>query len=390
LINTCGFIEEAKRESIEEILRLKRLKRLGKRLLVFGCLAERYRDELTREIPEIDGIWGVGEDDRILDYCREAVGAEEGQYSGGRKEQTYRRGARDDPHAYLKIADGCNRGCTYCVIPAIRGPYRSAEPEKILRKAQEHLARGTKELILVAQDISSYGREFSGYALPSLLKDLSSISGDFWIRLLYLYPTAIDSELISAIAEEEKVCKYLDIPLQHSEDRILRAMGRGGTKRSYRELIKKLREAISDITIRTTFIVGFPGETEEDFWGLKAFVEEMQFERMGVFAYSREEGTPAFAMKGNIPKRMKEKRRHEIMQLQSAISLRKNTAVVGRKFRALVDEADGKIALARLYSQAPEIDGVVFVEDDALKQGEFVSVRIREAYDYDLRGEVIR
>ncbi|HXX59003.1 MAG TPA: 30S ribosomal protein S12 methylthiotransferase RimO [Thermodesulfovibrionales bacterium] len=393
LINTCGFIEDAKRESIEEILRLKRLKREGKRLLVFGCLAERYRDELAKEVPEIDGIWGVGEEAQILEYCRNVMKGTSGK--GGKRqaqEGAYMKSPtpldRGDSYAYLKIADGCNRGCTYCVIPAIRGPYRSAEPERILRKAESHIASGAKELILVAQDISSYGRELSGYTLPSLLKDLASISGDFWVRLLYLYPTAIKNDLLSVIAEEEKICKYLDIPLQHSEDRILKAMGRGGTKRSYRGLIKKLREAIPGITIRTTFIVGFPGEREEEFDGLKAFVEEMRFDRMGVFIYSREEGTPAYGMKGNVPQKVKDKRRDLLMRLQSSISLERNKALVGGRFRALVDETDGNVAVARLRSQAPEIDGVVFLEDGTLKQGEFVDVKIVEAYDYDLRGEV--
>jgi len=397
LINTCGFIEDAKRESIEEILRLKRLKREGKRLLVFGCLAERYRDELAKEIPEIDGIWGVGEEARILEYCKQVMRGRCGEgvtREGKEKKDTGRPHVvvspldRGESYAYLKIADGCNRGCTYCVIPAIRGPYRSAEPDSILRKAEGHIASGAKELILVAQDISSYGREFGGYTLPSLLKDLASISGDFWIRLLYLYPTSINSDLLSVIADEDKICKYLDIPLQHSEDRILKAMGRGGTKRSYRGLIRNLREAIPGITIRTTFIVGFPGETEEEFAGLKGFVKEMLFDRMGVFTYSKEEGTAAYTMKANVPKRLKEMRRDLIMKLQSAISLEKNKALVGRRFRALVDETDRKVAIARLQSQAPEIDGVVFLEDDTLRQGKFADIEIVEAYDYDLRGEV--
>lgn len=386
LVNTCGFIEDAKRESIEEILRLKGLKRDGKRLLVFGCLAKRYGDELMKEIPEIDAIWGVGEEDRIVEYCKKTV-------KTGLLEKNEKPPSPLTPYAYIKIAEGCNRGCTFCVIPSIRGRYRSYAPEDVLKKAEEYVFSGVKELILVAQDISSYGREFNGYDLSSLLKDITSISGNFWVRLLYLYPTSINTRLIETVAEEEKICKYLDIPLQHSEDKILKAMGRKGDKKFYSELIKRLREEIPGVTLRTTMIVGFPGETEEEFEGLKGFVEEMEFDRLGVFTYSREEGTKASGLRGHIPKKLKERRRSEIMSLQSRISLKKNLQTVGHLYTALVDETSDDFSIARLYSQAPEIDGVVIIENregTRLGVGNFVNVRIKEAFDYDLRGEVVR
>jgi ribosomal protein S12 methylthiotransferase len=407
-VNTCGFIEDAKRESVEEILRLKQMKEEGRRLLVFGCLVERYRDELMKEIPEIDALWGVGEEERIIEYCKSAVdNHSQGHGRPDREDQTpeAERPGSDDwrpethAYAYLKIAEGCNRGCTFCVIPSIRGPYRSLEPEKILRKAEEYISSGKKELILVAQDIVSYGKEFRGYDLSSLLKDISSLSGDFWVRLLYLYPTAISDELLSTIAGTEKICRYLDIPLQHSEDTILRDMGRGGTKAFSVKTIAKIREAIPDITLRTTFIVGFPGETEDDVDGLKRFIEEQRFDRLGVFMYSREKGTPAARMKGHVPRKIKERRLDEIMKIQARISLEKNKALAGKKCEVLVDEVGRGSAIARLSSQAPEIDGVVFIEEmhggltpldsRSIRPGEFVHVLITEAYDYDLKGELM-
>lgn len=394
LINTCGFIEDAKRESIEEILEKKRL--LGEaRLVVFGCLAERYKDELLKEIPEIDAIFGVDEHERIIEYCKNVrdsriISPGYGGYKGTIGSPNPKVPLYSSSYAYIKIAEGCNRGCSFCAIPSIRGRFRSFDPESILKKAEAYLSSGIKELILVAQDISSYGRELKGYDLSSLLQDLVSIDGDYWIRLLYLYPTSIEDRLIRTIAEEKKICKYLDIPLQHSEERILRAMGRCGTKNVYRELINRIKEAIPDVILRTTIMVGFPGETEEDFRGLKDFVEEMEFDRLGVFIYSREEGTKASRLKDHLPKKIKEKRRDEIMSIQSNISLKKNLKTLGRNYRALIDERDGKLVIARTYSQAPEIDGVVIIEADnrfSYKVGEFINITITDAFDYDLKGE---
>lgn len=421
LVNTCGFIEDAKKESVEEILKLRHIGKRGGRLLVFGCLAKRYGDELAKEIPEIDAWWGVGEEERIVEYCRtlkterSQTGADEDAESAGGE---FRSGIfPSSSYAYLKIAEGCSRGCSYCVIPAIRGPYRSAAPQEILKKAEEHIRAGVKELVLVAQDLGSYGREFERYGLPSLLTDIASLKGDFRIRLLYLNPSSVSDGLLEVIAGQDRMCKYVDMPLQHSEERILKLMGRGGTRRSLTDVIKRVRDSVPGVTLRTTFIVGFPGETEDDFAGLRDFVEEMEFERLGVFVYSREEGTRAAGMKGQVPQKIRERRRDEIMKLQSAISLEKNMGLVGKRFRALVDEVDGGIAVARLSSQAPEIDGVVMIEKKcgaggtepwakekkgrkgslrftahssrALRAGEFVDVVVTEAYDYDLTGEVV-
>ncbi len=412
LVNTCGFIEDAKTESIQEILKLKTIREEGKKILVFGCLAQRYRDELMREIPEIDAVWGVGEDDSIIEYCKEALNG--GSEKASTEEMDIMRHScvSASPfglfrsYAYLKIAEGCSRNCTFCVIPSIRGPYQSMEPEKILTRAEVYVRSGIRELILIAQDTGNYGRELMGYGLPSLLRDLSTIRGDFRIRLLYLYPTALSDELISVLAGNDKICKYLDIPLQHSEERVLRAMGRGGTKEVYKGMIETLRESIPGIALRTTFIVGFPGESEEEFRRLRDFVEEMRFERLGVFVYSREEGTPASRLKGQIPKRTKERRRDEIMRVQSSISFNNNRPLVGRSFRALIDEVDGRIAVGRIYSQAPEIDGAIIIDNlgfqtgdsnlgtahhqpTPLRAGEFVDVRITGAYEHDLRGEPV-
>lgn len=406
LVNTCGFIEDAKKESIEEILKLKALKSEGRRLIVFGCLAQRYREELIKEMPEIDGIWGVGEEDKIIEYCKKT-------WAKGRGHEVLKK--RKLPvvsspslmasasYAYIKIAEGCNRGCTFCVIPSIRGPFRSNNPDDILRTAENHINSGVKELILVAQDIVSYGKEFKGYNLSRLVGDMAALSGKFRIRLLYLYPAAINDELLSVIADGKKVCKYMDIPLQHSEDRILKAMGRAGTKASYIRDIERIRKGIPDITLRTTFMVGFPGETEDEFRGLRRFVEDMRFDRLGVFAYSREEGSRAYRIRGDVPKKIKEKRYGEIMEIQSHISLEKNMSLTGRRFEALIDEVDGNIITARLDSQAPEIDGVVLIEKGQepaesriqnsklkiVKPGEFVNVEIKNAYDYDLRGILV-
>jgi ribosomal protein S12 methylthiotransferase len=404
LVNTCGFIKDAKEESISEILKLsgarKRGSRRPKKLLVFGCLAERYRDELLREIPEIDGIWGVGQDNEIIEYCKQL------QVPAGVKRRIAvgaRRAVSLQSFAYLKIADGCDKKCTFCVIPSIRGKFRSVTPEDILEEARSFVRGGVKELVLVAQDITNYGKEWKDYGLLSLLKDLAAIEGDFWIRLLYLYPTEITVELLDFIASEEKICRYLDIPLQHSEDRLLRLMGRRGTRKEYTKLIRTIRRKIPGVTLRTTFIVGFPSETEEDFRGLIDFIEEIRFERLGVFTFSKEEGTPSAKLKGQIPEKIKKRRQDEIMGLQAAISLEKNMEVVGKRFRMIVAEVDKDVIIGRLCSHAPEIDGVVIIDNSTVpplklregygelksrqvKIGEFIDVEIVDAYDYDLKG----
>ena len=394
LINTCGFIETAKRESVEEILKLVEFKG-RRRLVVFGCLAKRYGEELKKEIPEIDVIFGVGEEDKIVTYCREVAGIRDLGSGGGDRNTTILSSKPSSlppdssSYGYLKIAEGCDRGCTYCVIPDIRGRFRSGNPENILKKAEQLVASGRKELIIVAQDITSYGRDIPGYGLSRLVKEIASISGDFWVRLLYLYPTSVTDELIETVRSEEKVCNYLDIPLQHTEPKILGLMKRGGGREYYRNLITGLREAIPGVALRTTLITGFPQETEEDFEHMLGFVREMRFEHLGVFAYSREEGSAAYALKGQVPRHIREKRRNRIMEVQSGISLEKNKNLVGKTFRALVDDVDGEGGTVRIYCQAPEIDGVVFISGPNIRIGEFVQVRIDRAYDYDLRGTVV-
>jgi ribosomal protein S12 methylthiotransferase len=383
MVNTCGFIEDAKRESIGEILKLARIKeKEGKKLVVFGCLAKRYGKELKREIPEIDALWGVDETEEIVEYC--SLNTRGGGKTGGDEEFT------DTAYSYLKIAEGCDRNCSYCAIPKIRGACRSRKPEEVFSEAEALIRAGKKELILIAQDITSYGKDLKGYDLARLIRNISSLEGDFWIRLLYLYPSAIDDLLLETIAAEDKVCNYIDLPLQHSERKILKLMGRGGSRSYYEKLIKRIREVIPDVGIRTSIIVGFPQETEEDFEGMMKFIGKVRFDRLGAFKYSREEGTAAYDLKGQVPLRVKERRYKRVMELQSAISATVNEKLVGRTFRAIVDEVEKGVAVARIYSQAPDIDGVVFIEDPEVKKGMFVNVEIKEAYDYDLKGVVIK
>ncbi len=410
-VNTCGFIKEAKEESIEEILTLTKLKAEGKKLIVFGCLAKRYRDELAKEIPEIDGIWGVGEEEKIIAYCRNWKGSgitANGLLFNKKTPVTFHPLPVTFSYTYLKIAEGCDKRCSFCVIPSIRGKFRSISPEYIIKEAKEQIQMGAKELILVAQDITNYGKELSGYNLLSLLKDLVSLTGDFHVRLLYLYPTGIDDSLLEFIATNEKMYKYLDIPLQHSEDRILRLMGRRGSQKEYRKLIRHIRRSIPEVALRTTFIVGFPTETEEEFNGLIDFIEENGFDRLGVFKYSREEGTPASKLKGQVPEHVKTRRFDEIMRRQAFISMEKNRELIGRRFKALIDEIYGDIAIARLYSHAPEIDGVVIINSNELRAtnnklhiekannetslisvGDIVTVEIVDAFDYDVKGKLL-
>jgi len=382
LINTCGFIDAAKKESIEEILKLTAGKEAAnKKLVVFGCLAKRFGDELKKEIPEIDLLCGVGEDDKIVEYCA-------GVLSASDSAETEIRLA-DTAYAYLKIAEGCDRGCSYCVIPDIRGSFKSRRPEEILKEAEVLIRAGRRELIVVAQDITAYGKDLGHYDLTRLVKDLASIDGEFWIRLLYLYPTAITDELLETIATENKICNYLDIPLQHTEQKLLGLMRRGGGREYYEKLIRKIRATVPDVALRSTLITGFPQETEKDFEAMLDFVRRMELDRLGVFTYSREEGSAAYGLKGQVPKHIRAKRRDRIMEAQSAISLERNKRLVGKGFTALVDEIDKDVAIARIYSQAPEIDGVVFLKGSDFRKHEFVQVRIDQAFDYDLQGTIV-
>ncbi len=387
LVNTCGFIKEAREESVNEILNCIEYKENGKKIIVFGCLAQRYKEELEREIPEIDALWGIDQESNIVDSCKQFLLSHR---PTGRKQSENIKHCLSESELfiYLKIAEGCDRRCSFCVIPSIRGKYRSESPDRILKKAEKAISDGRKELILIAQDITSYGHDID-YSLARLVKELASISGDFWIRLMYLYPTSIGDDLIDAVYSEEKVCKYLDIPFQHSEDKILKEMGRGGTRSFYIDMIKSLRAALPDLVLRSSFIVGFPGETRKEFSALLSFIEEAEIDRLGVFGYSDEEGTPASLLPHKISDVFIKKRIHELMSLQVAIAKERNKRFVGREFKALIDEADYNQTIARLYSHAPEIDGNVIIDGYAQNKTDFLRVTITGAAEYDLTGKLL-
>ncbi len=398
VVNTCCFIEEAKKESIENILDVARLKEEGnlKALVVTGCMAQRYRDEILDEFPEVDSIVGTTGYDQIAEACDEAL-------KGVRAK--FMRDISEDPEAlservittggfysYLKIAEGCDKNCTYCAIPAIRGHYRSVPMEKLLTEARELAERGVEELILVAQDTTLYGQDLYGEkSLHKLLRELCKIEGFRWIRILYCYPEEIYPELIDTIAEEEKIVHYLDLPVQHASDAILKRMNRRTTQADLRTLVETLRSRIPDIVLRTTLITGFPGETEEDHEILKAFISDMKFDRLGVFTYSKEEDTPASRMKPQITKSVKLRRQKELMELQQGISLKANENRVGRVYEVMVEGRlpEEDVVLARTYGDTPQVDGYVFINTDLdLMTGQFVKVRITEASEYDLIGEI--
>ena len=340
---------------------------------------------MRKELPEVDAFWGVDSEDAIAAH----IGTPENKEikTGPALPSTF-------PYAYLKIAEGCKRRCSFCSIPAIRGPLRSFAPDALLRQAEDYIRAGTKELILVSQDTTSYN--VKGYGLASLLRDLAAIGGDFRIRVHYFYPAGVDERLLDAMASVDKVAKYVDMPLQHSEERILRLMARGGGAAG-EKLAGRIRRAIPGVAIRTAFIVGFPGETEDEFRRLLDFVEEQQFERMGAFIYSKEDGTAAARLRGHLPREIKQRRYDELMTAQSVISLEKNKALVGRTFRVLIDETEGDAATGRLPSQSPGIDGVITVgnrkgksrgnkKPKKIAAGDFVLVRVTGASEYDLEG----
>lgn len=400
IVNTCGFINDAKEESIDRILQLSVWKEEGARLLVSGCLSERYMNELLKAMPEVDVFCGVNDYDLVpqmisdfeKDHERLGVQSEpDTEYPdfGPRK-----RSSEAPWTAYLKIAEGCNNVCTYCIIPYIRGPYRSRKTDSILAEARKLAEEGVKELILVAQDVTAYGMDFDGkFHLAELLKELCKIDGIRWIRLLYCYEDRITDELIETIKNEPKICKYIDIPLQHASTAVLKAMKRRSTFTSTERTLHKLRKEIPGIVIRTTLITGFPGETKEDFNILYDFVEKEKFNRLGVFAYSKEEGTVASRMKNQVRKDVKERRRDKIMELQQGISLDCNLDYVNRTIPVLIEEFDGQegknyIYLGRSEFDAPEIDNSVIVTStEPIEPGTFVDVLIQDAYDYDLVGK---
>ena len=392
VINTCCFIHDAKQESIDTILEMARLKddKL-KALIVCGCLAERYREEIRQEIPEVDAIVAVTELDRIADVIDDAVADQPKAEASARPSRDTRRIITTPGHyEYLKIADGCDKNCTYCIIPKIRGHYRSVPMDELLAQARYLAGQGVRELILVAQETTIYGVDLYGEkSLPELLCKLSEIDGIEWIRLLYAYPEEITDELIEVMSTNPKICHYIDIPIQSGSDAVLRRMGRHTDRQGIRHVIEKLRSAIGDICIRTTLIAGFPGETQEDFEETYRFVNEMEFDRLGVFTYSAEEGTPAYDMVPKVDEDTSIHRRDELYELQQAIAYEAAERMAGKTLRVIVDGylPDDDVYVARSYKDAPDIDGLVFVYSDRpLVTGDMVTVRIENAREYDLEG----
>ncbi len=398
IVNTCCFIGDAKEESVNTLLAMAEYKKAGrlKALIVTGCLAERYRQEITEEIPEVDAVLGTAGYDHIAEVVEQALSWEQKLLWGDIDRLVLTDAKRilttGGHYAHLKIAEGCDKHCTYCIIPRLRGSYRSVPMERLLKEAEELAAQGVKELILVAQETTMYGTDLYGEKrLHILLRELCRIGGIRWIRLQYCYPEEIYEGLIQTIREEPKICHYLDLPIQHASDRILRRMGRRTSQKDLRRILTGLREAIPDICLRTTLISGFPGETEEDHEELLKFVDEMEFDRLGVFAYSAEEDTPAASMEDQIPDEIKEARRDEIMELQQEISFEKAETMIGRELWCMVE---GKVAdecayVARTYMDAPDVDGYLFIQTAAeLMSGDFVHVRVTGAEEYDLIGEI--
>lgn len=399
IINTCCFINDAKEESINTILEMAEYKKTGpcKALIVTGCLAQRYKQEIVDEIPEVDAVIGTSKYDEIFDAVDQALKGSHFLDVDDLDRLPSVPGKRilttGGHYAHLKIAEGCDKHCTYCIIPKIRGNYRSVPMEQLLAEAASLAEQGVKELILVAQETTLYGMDLYGKkSLHILLKELAKIKGIRWIRILYCYPEEIYPELIETIKNEKKVCHYLDMPIQHASDAILKRMGRRTTKAQLKETVSLLRKEIPDIVLRTTLIAGFPGETQEQHEELMEFVDEMEFERLGVFAYSPEENTPAASMPDQIPEEVKEERRDAILELQQEIAFDKAADMVGRTLYAMIEGkvADEPAYVARTYADSPDIDGYVFVNTgEMLMSGDFVKVKITGSAEYDLIGELV-
>lgn len=398
LINTCGFIDSAKKESIETILELARLKEEGaiQKLVVTGCLAERYREEIHRELPEVDGVFGIGANGDICACVREMLEngfSEKFPAKGAMPLCGARRLSTPGFSAYIKIAEGCDNRCTYCAIPLIRGGYRSRPMESIEEEARGLVAGGAKELVLIAQDTTRYGLDLYGaYSLAKLLKRLCAIEGLRWLRVLYCYPDSITDELLDVMASEDKIVPYMDIPLQHASEKILHAMNRRGSRQSLTALMEKIREKVPGVVLRTTLITGFPGETEEDFEELAGFVKDVGFERLGCFAYSQEEGTPAAEMPGQLDEDVKERRAELITESQLDIMERKSRELAGRTLSVLVEGFEEETGqwYGRSYMDAPDVDGrVYFTCETEPVPGDFVEVEIEDCVDGELTGVVI-
>ena len=399
IINTCCFINDAKEESINTILEMAEYKKTGpcKALIVTGCLAQRYKQEIVDEIPEVDAVIGTSKYDEIFDAVDQALKGSHFLDVDDLDRLPSVPGKRilttGGHYAHLKIAEGCDKHCTYCIIPKIRGNYRRVPMEQLLAEAASLAEQGVKELILVAQETTLYGMDLYGKkSLHILLQELAKIKGIRWIRILYCYPEEIYPELIETIKNEKKVCHYLDMPIQHASDAILKRMGRRTTKAQLKETVSLLRKEIPDIVLRTTLIAGFPGETQEQHEELMEFVDEMEFERLGVFAYSPEENTPAASMPDQIPEEVKEERRDAILELQQEIAFDKAADMVGRTLYAMIEGkvADEPAYVARTYADSPDIDGYVFVNTgEMLMSGDFVKVKITGSAEYDLIGELV-
>ena len=400
IVNTCCFIGDAKEESINTLLDMARYKEEGSchALLAAGCLAQRYQKEILKEIPEVDGIIGTSAYDGIVSMVKKVLEEKKSHLTCFQDVDALPH--TDSPrmvttggcYAFLKIAEGCDKRCTYCIIPNLRGRYRSIPMEELVQEARVLAAQGVRELILVAQETTLYGVDLYGEkSLPKLLRELVKISGIYWIRLQYCYPEEITDELIQVIKEEEKTCHYLDIPIQHASDSVLRRMGRRTNQETLCAMIEKLRKEIPDIALRTTLISGFPGETQEDFEELYRFVNAMEFDRLGVFAYSMEEDTPAALLPDQVPQEIKEARRDELMELQQEIAFEKSEAMVGRIVEVMIE---GRVAeedayVGRTYMDSPNVDGLIFVHtSQELLSGDFLNVRVIKALEYDLIGEV--
>ena len=397
IVNTCCFIDEAKEESVRTVLDMAEYRSKGKcrALIVAGCMSERYRQEILEEIPEVDAIIGTNSYTKIREAILAAEKGERSSYLEPPAPLTESEPSRilttGGFFAYLKIAEGCDRHCTYCVIPSLRGPYRSVPKESLLKEAQSLADQGVRELILVAQDTACYGKDLYGEKkLHELLSDLCRIEGLDWIRILYCYPEEIYPELVAVMKSEPKICHYLDMPIQHSEDAVLRRMGRRTTREKLQKTIAHLREEIPDIVIRTTLITGFPGETEEQHQALLEFLEEARFERLGVFTYSREEGTPACRMHGQIEEAVKERRKDELLRCQQTISREYETTLVGQDQEVFIEgySPEEQVWVGRTRGDAPDVDGLIFVHSaEELHSGDLVPVHVTEAGEYDLIGE---
>ena len=391
VVNTCGFINDAKTESIERIFEMSGYREEGKKLVVSGCLSERYSEALFEEMPEVDCFIGVNEYEKLPEIL-ENLDERKAVVSGCFAQQLPKLPRKLDENPYtatVKIAEGCDNCCAYCVIPSIRGGFRSKKKEDVLAEVEELARAGCRELIMIAQDVTNYGMDLYGRrALPELVKEICAVDGIKWVRLMYCYEDRITEELIETMATEAKVCHYIDMPIQHSSDNVLRGMKRRSTEESIRGTIKRLREAVPDIHIRTTLIVGFPGETEEDFDNLYDFVEDVKFDRLGVFAYSQEENTPAGEREDQIDEDVKAERVDSIMRRQLDISLEGNQKKIGEVLEVLVEEMDEDGSyIGRSEYDAPEIDNsVIFTSDRQLSAGDFVKVLIKDAFDYDLVG----